>query len=403
MDIEKELIRGIVHLARIKEFYGHIIQQFEKVIENKPTRFGGELIDTACVGRVKGDKFIKLYLIKSYFESLYDRHGEKEGKEYLLAALEHEILHIVFNHLFLSFSDKNRGAVAVDCVVNQYLSKVHENWITVERFKLPHGKSARWYYDHLKGNPQYEKDAEALAQRGEGILKGLAEKHSLWEDVRNDVVAKEFIKDIVRKADEFCRNSTYGNIPGEVQNQIGNLLKREKAIIPWGRVLRMFVANSSESTLEFTMKRESRRFGTRPGTRKAEVVNLAVILDTSASISNDELKAFFNEIRWLHKKGVKITVFEADTVVTRSYKFRGKFDGTVTGRGGTDLEPALIEVEGKYDAAIYFTDFQAGKVSRKYRIPTLWVLTDNMPKERWPYPWGRHIKIDIDRRVASKA
>jgi len=404
MDMDKELIKGIVHLARMKEFYGHIIQQFEKIISDEPVLLGGAPISTACVGRVEGDRFIKLYLIKSYFKMLYDDHGEEMGRKYLYAALEHEVLHIVFNHLFITFSDEERGAVAVDCVVNQYLSVVHDSWISVGRYGLPLGKSAIWYYEQLKDNEQFKED-QAKSGTGDSMDLGeLADGHSLWKDIKDDMLCKEFVKDIIRKSKEFCESGRrYGDIPGEVLAQIEKVLKREKAIIPWGRVLRMFVANSSESILEFTMKRESRRFGTRPGIRKAEVISLAVILDTSASISNEELKVFFNEIKWLHKSGVKITILEADTIVQRTYKFKGKFDGIVGGRGGTNLEPALAEVEGKYDAAIYFTDFEAGRVSRKYRIPTLWVLTTDMDKSRWPYPWGRHIKIDISSRKARRA
>ena len=67
----------------------------------------------------------------------------------------------------------------------------------------------------------------------------------------------------------------------------------------------------------------------------------------------------------------------------------------VSGRGGTDLEPVLSEVEGKYDALVYFTDFQAPVVSRKYNISTLWVLTSDVNPSEYPYPWGIHIRMDV--------
>jgi predicted metal-dependent peptidase len=183
---------------------------------------------------------------------------------------------------------------------------------------------------------------------------------------------------------------------------IEEMLKREKPIIPWGHVLRMFCASAMESVLEYTMRRESKRYGTRPGTRKGDVLNLAVCVDTSGSISQEQLKLFFNEIRWIWKNGAIVNVVEADCSVARGpYKFNGKWNGEVHGRGGTDLEPALALVEGKYDACIYFTDFYAPPVSRVYRIPTLWVLTTDLEKSQYPAQWGRHIKIEDSRAIAG--
>ncbi|MBO4631032.1 MAG: hypothetical protein J5858_03830 [Lentisphaeria bacterium] len=58
-------------------------------------------------------------------------------------------------------------------------------------------------------------------------------------------------------------------------------------------------------------------------------------------------------------------------------KFNGNtpfrvFDGSVKGRGGTDLEPVFKEAsERHFDALIYFTDAFAPKVKENYSIPVL--------------------------------
>ena len=161
------------------------------------------------------------------------------------------------------------------------------------------------------------------------------------------------------------------------------------------------VMRCAESILDYTVKRISRRFGTRPGTRKGDVLRVAVAVDVSGSISDDQLKIFFNEIRWIWKNGVQVVVYEADCRVCATYPFKGKFTGKVHGRGGTDLEPVLREVEGHYDALIYFTDFFAPAISRQYRIPTLWVLHSDMDRENYPAKWGRHIRIDEGKAVAA--
>lgn len=397
LSIEKELIKGIVDIARNKEFYGHVIQQLERVF------VGDEhTVKTAAVGRVAGDRFIKMYLSRKFFSDLFQEHGRQKGWVYMLGVLEHEIIHIVFGHLFLVFNDHTRGNVAKDLVVNGLIPNdtLPGEYVLPEHYGLERGKSAMWYYTHLQNNKTYQKQCSEGAFGVGGALSHIMSSHKMWEDVKDDLVAKEFAKDIVRKAKDLS-DKNYGNIPGAVISQIDTLLKKEKSLIPWAKVLRMFVATCAESILDYTVKRISRRYGTRPGTRKGDILRIAVAIDTSGSISESQLKVFFNEIRWIWKNGAQITVYEADCKVCASYQFKGKFTGKVHGRGGTDLEPVLKEVENDgYDALIYFTDFYAPEIKKRYKIPTLWVLHSAMDPEHYPVKWGRHIRLE-DKAVAA--
>ncbi len=397
ISVERELVKGIVDIARHKEFYGHVIQQLERVIV-----VDDHTVKTAAVGRVAGDRFIKMYLNQNFFGKLFEDHGKQKGWTYMLGVLEHEIIHLVFGHLFLKFQDKTRGNIAMDLVVNGIIPNdtLPGDYVIPSKYGLEAGKSAMWYYTHLQDNKKYQEQCENGELGPGGILSKIMSSHKMWEDVQDDLVAKELVKDIVRKAKELC-NKNYGNIPGVVLAQIEDLLKRGKAIVPWSKVLRMFVASCAESVLDYTLKRISRRYGTRPGTRKGDVLNIAVAVDTSGSISDAQLNLFFNEIRYIWKNGAKVTVYEADCRVCASYQFKGKFSGKVHGRGGTDLEPVLKEVEGKYDALIYFTDFYAPPIEKRYRIPVLWVLHTDMDRSAYPVKWGRHIRIDGGKVVAA--
>jgi predicted metal-dependent peptidase len=234
------------------------------------------------------------------------------------------------------------------------------------------------------------------------MLSHILAGHKMWDDVADDPVAQEFAKDIIRKAKDLC-NKQYGNIPAAVQQQIDELLKRKKSIVPWGRVLRMFVASAQESVLDYTVKKVSKRYGTRPGTRKGDVLRLAVAIDTSGSISDQQLALFWNEIRWVWRNGADVWIYECDAALSERspFKFKGKWDGKVNGRGGTSLEPPLKACEGNYDALIYFTDFYAPTIETKYRIPVLWILTTEMEKKDYPYQWGKHIKIDDGKAVVA--
>lgn len=394
IDIKKELIKSIISMVRHKEFYGHVVQQFEKVFVE-----GNHSINTAAVGRFPGDRFIKLIYNKDYFRGLYKEQFDKTKdrtvalkKSRLLAsgATEHEILHVVFGHLNLTFDNRDRANIAFDCVVNQTIpdERRHESWIMPDRYGLPKDKNSKWYYDNLKNNEQFKKDMEA------GMCGNPS--HSLWKDLEDDPLAKEFIKDIIRKAKENTTSEGWGNLSGNIQEAIDDLLEIKPPKIPWERVLRNFCASSENSIIEYTMSRESRRFETRPGTRRRDLLSIGIIVDTSFSIDNEELKVFFNEIRWIWKKGADVHVFEADTDITNDYKFRGKYTGVV-GRGGTCLETPLTKVDKmkKFDCIIYFTDFEAANILRKPKIPVLWVLSDPPEEHNWPCNWGTTIKIDV--------
>jgi predicted metal-dependent peptidase len=240
-----------------------------------------------------------------------------------------------------------------------------------------------------------------MEQEGDGdgnsSVKSAVNSHAHWNEIANDQVSQEVLKDLVRKAKENCENNQmWGNTPGDLIDKISDLIKFKKPLVPWSRVLKLFTASCSETEIDYTMRKRSKRFGTRPGIKKFEKLKLAVGIDTSGSISNEQLNLFMNELKWVEKEGGYIHIYECDTKINRDYPYKD-FDGSVTGRGGTDLEPVLKRVsEEKYDALIFFTDFYTSKIETNYHIPTLWVLSQNdMEREDFPYLFPGNIYIRI--------
>ena len=207
-----------------------------------------------------------------------------------------------------------------------------------------------------------------------GNPMGTLDSHDKWDSVSGDEMTNGMIKDIIRQANETCKQmGKWGDIPGEIKDAIDSAYAMDKEVVPWEVVLKDFVASSSENVLDYTMKRKSKRYDTRPGTKKDDVLNVAIGIDTSGSIDEDMLKMFFSELRWIDKTGTKMTVFEWDTQVNREYDFHD-FDGTVSGRGGTDPTDFLEKVsERKFDCVITFTDLYFSNVEQKYNIPMMWV------------------------------
>ena len=228
---------------------------------------------------------------------------------------------------------------------------------------------------------------------------GTLDSHEKWEPVSGDEMTNGMIKDIIRQANETCRQmGNWGDIPGEIKEAIGNAYAVDKEVIPWEVVLKDFVASSSENVLDYTMKRKSKRYDTRPGTKKDDVLDIAIGIDTSGSIDEDMLRMFFSELHWIDKTGTKMTVFEWDTQVNREYDFHD-FDGTVTGRGGTDPTDFLEKVsERKFDCMIVFTDLYFAKVENKYNIPAMWVCDrGGYDGDDYPVDDGIIMKVNKDR------
>lgn len=245
--------------------------------------------------------------------------------------------------------------------------------------------------------------SKALGKDKDGSGSGVIDSHEMWESTSGDEITDGMIKDIIRQANEICKQTKkWGDFPGEIMEAIGNAYTSKREVIPWEVVLKEFIASSSENVLGYTMKRRSKRYDTRPGTKKEDILSVAIGIDTSGSINNDILELFFNELRWIDKTGTKMTVFEWDTKVNREYDF-GAYDGNITGRGGTDPTDFLEQVsERKFDCIITFTDLYFNKIEKDYNIPMLWVCDrgiysgGSFDDENYPVD-GTIMKINAER------
>ena len=128
-----------------------------------------------------------------------------------------------------------------------------------------------------------------------------------------------------------------------------------------------------------THRRMSKRFGTFPGIRIRRKQRLAVVIDTSGSISETVLEVFFREIHGIWRNDADVIVIECDAAVQRTYPYKGETPKAVEGGGGTAFDPALAWVRdprnGPFDACIYLTDGCAGEPDVRTRCPLLWVVT----------------------------
>ncbi len=383
VDVKTIIDRTIVDVLLDMPYYGHVLCQLTKIYT--------DAVGTIGVGKKRDGLLLNLYISPKYMEGVFQRApSAMAAYAHLKEVMKHECLHLIFNHIFLDLPDKMREKVACELSVNSYIDRKNliGQCIFPEDYKLPPKLGVMDYYKRLPQTKTYIVfigGGKKKGQDGDGEGAQSLDSHEGWKECD---VEDALLKDVLRKAKEACDAlDSWGNMPSELREAIGAATGFEEQKVDWQTVLRDFLASASETNLDYTNRRPSRRYGTRPGTRKEEVLSLAIGIDTSGSISDEALRMFFDELYWIHRRGAKITVFECDCEIGREYDFGDLDLSGITGGGGTDLEPVVREAtERGYDALIYFTDGYAPKIETDYNIPTILVLPEDSVQRRKDLP-----------------
>lgn len=272
-----------------------------------------------------------------------------------------------------------------------------------------------YYYELLK-KEQDKQDQNGQGQgqgqpgQGKGDLnsggKMTLDDHSAWhESGATEDQITEKVKEVVNKAVEQTSAKDMGNVPGNIMQAIQNLNHVPK---DWRQDIQRFVARTTELLIENTRKKRNRRYGIIfPGFKILPKLKIAIGLDTSGSVGDEELAQFHSEICRLHHMGIELHIIECDTKVNQVYKFDPKKEFKVIGRGGTAFKPVFDEAAKlEIDGLIYMTDGECyGENIPTPKFTVLWALTppfhvNYLPK--W-YNGGtkaaKHTKIEIRKKV----
>jgi len=190
-----------------------------------------------------------------------------------------------------------------------------------------------------------------------------------------------------------------GLLPLGVEQWIHQILDRKKASLNWRRVLRLFASTSCRTYIKSTIKRASKRYGSVPGIKVKRKQKMLVAIDTSGSVSNEDLKRFFQEVHHIWKQGVEVMVVECDVEIHNKYLYKGRAPDKINGRGGTAFNAPIEFANTEYhpDAIVYFTDGYAPPPKAKSRKPILWLISQEgiHPKDQaWQLLPGRIAKMN---------
>ncbi len=393
MDKQRSLSKIGKELMLKEPYYGFFLIMLNKLWSKK--------LPTAGVS--KQNINFQLAINPEFWESLSEDHK--------LGLLKHELLHIAFNHLttFSMFSDKKLANIAMDMEINQYIAKdwLPEGGIDVDTYApeldLDRRAGSRYYYNKLK---QFQEDKDQNGTCGCGNMDGLLEDiengdipdHSTWEEFQDMPEAeKKLVEKQLQKILSDAKEQTIkkqGTVPGEIE---GVIIIEEivKAKFDWRGFVRRFTGVSTRVFTKKIRRKENKRFSENPGLKVKMRQHMLLGIDTSGSVSNNELKEFMNEIHHIYKCGVEITIVQCDTEIKSIEEYKGKFDMTVKGRGGTYFDPVIEYFnanQSKYTSLVYFTDGESTAYV-KPRGHVLWVLSersslnDDLP--------GKVIKLEL--------
>ena len=344
-----------------------------------------------------------------YYNSRFVKMLKPKELEFLFG---HEVLHVVYDHFGRRHSrDPQLWNIANDYAVNGDLVKHHvgEKITTVPclydtKFD---GKSSEEIYDYLYENAE-KINIDTLIDRllddhlegqdnkdgkggKDGDKEGNGRPDPLTEEERQKI--RDEIKEAVLSA---AQAAGAGNLPAGVKRIIESMTEPK---MNWRELLRMQLESTIKT--DFTWMRASRKGwhmdAVMPGMKTDPMIDIAIAIDASGSISHEMLKDFLSEIQGIMDSfpayKIHVITFDTDAYNPAQYdsdNLDSICDYEVTGGGGTDFDcifKYLKDNEIEPKRLVVFTDgYPFGSWGDENYADTVWILhgtTTIVP------PWGQ--------------
>ena len=389
-----------------ENFYGYFLFQMEREI-----RFD---ISSATSVNFKGAKYV-MYFNPIIFLELNMKQME--------TTIKHEILHVISQHLIRAKELKGKYStlalnISMDVVVNQYLDYLPPYSITLEYInnkydmKLEPYKTFEYYLEKVQTelDLQEENDEGEEVDSNENVIVDFDPErtHDMWEE--SDEVDEKSLNEFTEK---FADSAKKGKNPNYIDAMIKSL-KNRNGELPWNLFLKKLMG-TIEANKKKTVTRRNRRQPSRldlRGELRGHKAEIAVAIDISGSISDEEFKQAIKEVLAIVKShNQEITIIECDKEIRRAYKVKSPRDvqERIATGGGTKFSPVFEYANNKkINLLIYFTD---GKGEEKLEViprgyKTLWVISGRGDKLSLREPFGvvkKLKKVDIKQDTIDMA
>ena len=253
---------------------------------------------------------------------------------------------LAINSLIVGYQDRRatlpefcllpgRRPVAVDGKQNKQEQKGLTLADVIE--KLPPKKSSDWYYEEIKKIAEEEAEKNGFSMEGADSF----DDHDMWDDIPEDKrdFYKEKVRNVIKKAAKTADSKNgWGNVPAHIREQIRSIFSNT---IDWKATLRRFAGISQSASSRNSLKRINKKYPyIHPGRKKVRTARLAVAIDMSGSVGDDDLELLFGELSMLSKH-VSFFVIPFDTSISEKECFEWKKGQKVkamrTRAGGTNI------------------------------------------------------------------
>ena len=184
----------------------------------------------------------------------------------------------------------------------------------------------------------------------------------------------------------------WGKFTGDAMSSI---VSANTPKISYKDIIRRF-HNSVVSTKQVSSRMKvNRRYDlAQPGHRRVYKSKLLFAIDSSGSMSDDDLKEGFAVVNSLCKHSeITYLLFDYKITSVETKLKKAKKEFKVTGRGGTNFQDVIDYVnEHKYDGVIIYSDGEASAPTKPITTKVLWLLSDKSKKP--PVEWGMRATLD---------
>lgn len=311
---------------------------------------------------------------RGYFELLFNpKRLPLLNFKKIKALVLHQLMHIINLHVLIkakNFEDQKIWDLAMDAAINQFIPELDRYSIPLELilsgmaspdsefwFVGPpsglYNQPAEFYYDYIKDYVKkngWKKSKEFIQAREE------LDSHMNFGEFG---MSSEMIENLTRKILKDAFEKSRGNIQKGLLDRVTEIILQTS--INWKTALRRFTGSSILGERYRTMMKPNRRYDDEPGWRREYLARLALMVDTSGSVIQEEFNDFFSEIDKISRTiDTSIWLLEVDETIQSVLKYKPGMWKTlpIFGRGLTDLQPGVdfAEKELRVEGLVIFTD-----------------------------------------------
>jgi predicted metal-dependent peptidase len=326
------------------------------------------------------------------------------------AVLIHELSHITHKHPlrvpFMKISARKRMLmnIAADMAINQFIPDIPKgcphcppieeqqpcpnemcpgrcidvkdyydlDQATQKKTPWPNNQTMEAYYERLIKrfeDPDKEDQGEGEGNAGGGAETGdlpqTIDEH-MWDGAGDEKEMLDATEELVKRAMVKARLS-YDDLPGHVRDLLEEIKTRRAELNYKALIMAAMKKHASGHNRKSTWTRKNKRLGFKaPGTKVGDLPRLELHLDTSGSISHEELNEFLQIVDQFLKVGARkcnLSFFHTDLYGRQQYKMGTKIKKEDIQSGGTDLTKTLEDIfTRKGDLSIIITDGCYGDV-----------------------------------------